>query len=57
MNDVFCFQLVIGGVEKELVLSTTGNQWSYLLSDELNLIIEIPKTYHCCTVKAFLEAN
>ena len=41
MNDVFYFQLVIGGVEKVLVLSTTGNQWSYLLSDELNLIIEI----------------
>jgi hypothetical protein len=33
---------VIGGVEKEFVLSATANQWSYVLTDELNLIIEIP---------------
>jgi len=46
MNDVSCFQLLIGGLEKELVLSMTGNQWSYLLLDELNLIIGIPETYH-----------
>jgi len=34
--------LAIGGIEKEFILSTTGNQWSYVLTDELNLIIGIP---------------
>jgi len=29
MNDVFCFPLLIGGVEKELVLATTGNRLIY----------------------------